>query len=326
MTEIPAYPADGGEGHLLLTLTKRETDTEYAVREVAKQLGIARAEIGVAGLKDRHALTTQWISIPRSCGERLSAFEHPNIELGAPQPHQKKLRRGHLRGNRFEIVLRDLAVESVVALARVQAKLDVLAREGLNNYYGPQRFGIAGRNVTKGLRALKTGKFRRGDIVVSAGQSALFNLYVVERIRRGQRYTVLAGDILQKRTTGGLFCCDDPKLDQTRLDAGELVITGPMVGSKMRAPPAGSAAAALEASIIERAGLSPSALIALGRRVPGTRRRLDIEVQSPEVRRASSVQGAEVQSTAAAGVCLMFTLPAGAYATNLLREVMGPLP
>lgn len=153
--ELPAYDADGREGHLLLTLKKRLLTTDEAIAAVAEACGIDRREIGVAGLKDRDAVTEQRISVPAEAAAALARFRHPQIELGEPAPHSHKLRRGHLHGNAFEVTIRDLAVPLAVAEARASAKLDALAAlGGLDNLYGIQRFGHDGRNILQGLERL----------------------------------------------------------------------------------------------------------------------------------------------------------------------------
>ena len=316
--EIPAYEADGRPGHLLVWMRKRSLSTEEAVREVARQLGVPRAELGVAGLKDRDAVTRQQISVPDRVGPGIAHFGHPGIELSEARPHSHKLRRGHLRGNRFRIVVRELGVEPEAARAPAQTKLEALATTGLHNYYGGQRFGQGARNLEPGLAAL-AGKRRtkKADLTLSAGQSALFNRYLVRRIEHGVETRVLAGDLLAKRVTGGLFESTEPEVDQARLDAGELVITGPMFGSKTRQPSPQTPSAALEAEILAEAGLTRAKLGRLGRRAPGTRRWLRVWPESVgvDVEPATDALGP--------GLVLEFALPAGSYATVLLREFTG---
>jgi tRNA pseudouridine13 synthase len=310
--ELPAYPADGGAGHLLVWLRKRSLTTEEAVREVARQTRIPQGEIGIAGLKDRDAITRQQISVPDRAAASLAQFRHPAIELSDVRPHSHKLRRGHLRGNRFVIVVRELDLDPEQARQRAQAKLARLTEHGLRNYYGSQRFGEGARNLEPGLASLAGRRHRhKGDISVSAGQSALFNFYLATRAERGLLTTILVGDILQKRESGGMFECEDAATDQARFDAGELVLTGPMFGSKMRAPKSGTAAAALEHEVLAAVGLDTGKLAKLGRNVPGTRRQLAIW---PADVSATPVDG---------GLELQFCLPAGSYATVLLRELCG---
>lgn len=320
--ELPAYEADGRPGHLLVWLRKRSLSTQEAVHEVARQLRVSRAEIGVAGLKDRDAVTRQQISVPERARDAIARFEHPAVRLEDPRPHSHKLRRGHLRGNRFVLVVRRLELELDEAERRAAAKLERVAAEGLRNYYGAQRFGKDARNLAPGLAGLSGSRRgrrpKKGDIVVSAGQSALLNLYLATRAERGQLRTVLAGDILQKKS-GGMFECEDPSVDQARLDAGELVVTGPMFGSKMRAPRPGTPAAALEREILDAVGLDPARLLALGRSVPGTRRQLWV---TPEQTSVAPATGATSDADNS-GLELRFCLPSGSYATILLRELCG---
>jgi tRNA pseudouridine13 synthase len=333
--EIPAYPPDGREGaHLLLLLKKRGIGSEDALQLVAERCQIPRAELGLAGLKDTHAVTEQWISAPAAYRAALAAFEHPAVELGPAHPHGNKLRRGHLHGNVFELVLRDLAVPQPLALTRLAAKVSALhERGGLDNLYGEQRLGDGGRNLIRGLALLLGGGARgrrKADFLLSAGQSALFNLYLLERRARGLMRVVLRGDIMRKRATGGLFQSDDPALDQARFDAGELELTGPIFGSKMMAPAPGTPADALERAILDRVGLGPDQLRALGRKLPGTRRPLQLALTDLEIGPASAVELASTGSAShnpghSAGVSLRFSLPAGAYATALLHEFTGPL-
>ncbi len=324
--EIPAYAPDGRTGaHLLLTLTKRNIGTEDAIAELARQTGIPRPEIGLAGLKDTIAVTEQWISVPFAAGPTLAGFSHPEITLGAPHPHGNKLRRGHLHGNRFILVVRDLAVSGNEAAALVAAKRTRLAElGGLDNLYGQQRLGEDGGNVRRGLAALSAGRRRgRADFLLSAGQSAMFNLYLLERRARGQLRTVLRGDILKKGVTGGIFECREPEVDQARLDAGELGITGPMFGSKMRAPSPGTPSSDLEQEILARAGISQSSLSALGNKLEGTRRPLQLplpDLEAEPVGPFVTSSGLELPP----GLRLGFCLPAGSYATVLLQELQGP--
>ena len=319
--EIPAYGPDGRVGaHLLLTMHKRGFGSEDAIVEICRQTGIPRPEIGLAGLKDKDAVTEQWISVPFAAGPRLAEFSHPAITLGPVHPHGNKLRRGHLHGNHFDIVVRELAVSGEEAVQRLVAKRSRLAElGGLANLYGNQRLGDSGSNLRRGLEALAAGARRgRADFLLSAGQSALFNLYLLERRSRGLMRTVLAGDILKKTATGGLFECREPETDQARLDSGELGITGPMFGSKMRAPSPDTAADALERDILELAGISSTALKAFGNKVEGTRRPLQLPLVDLELALVPATE------TLPPGLSLQFSLPAGSYATVLLQELQGP--
>ncbi len=353
--ERPAYEPDGREErHILVWLKKRNFTTGAAIGVVAQQLELPREEIGHAGLKDKLAVTTQRISIPWEGRDRVAGFSHPDIELSDPQPHGTKLRRGHLAGNSFEITVRELACDPAEAQARVTAKLSFLSAEGgFDNIYGAQRFGHEGRNLERGIAMLSAKKLPRHlkDFEVSAAQSGLFNLVSVLRRERGLARQVLLGDVLKKTATGGLFTCEDPQADQVRLDAGELVITGPMIGGKSMRPGGETPAGALEREACERCGLDPDRLESLGKQLPGARRPLQVQALECEVlvapptttnfepssgrRDAHTVveNGEDVAQAQQAergqprelgpGLRIRFALPSGSYATTLLRELMG---
>lgn len=316
--EIPAYGPDGREdAHLLLVLEKRGWNTEDALCEVGRQLGVHRLDIGCAGLKDRHALTRQWISLPASAAARLGGFQHNELRLGEAHPHGQKLRRGHLRGNRFELVLREPAPPLPEVLAAVRARAAELAAQGgLPNAFGRQRFGHGGANLERGLGLLASGRRPRpGDLNLSALQSAVFNLILVTRRERGLAGTVLAGDVLRKVESGGVFVCEDPAADQARLDAGELSITAPLFGGRQRCGEPGSPSRALEDECLARLGLERSAFEALGKKLPGSHRELFVPLEGLVLDEAPPVAGL------GAGLMLRFTLPAGSFATRLLAEL-----
>lgn len=316
--EIPAYGPDGREdAHLLLVLEKRGWNTEDAICEVARQLGVPRPEIGSAGLKDRHALTRQWISLPAAAAGRLGAFQHTDLRLGEAHPHGQKLRRGHLKGNRFEIVVRDLALPPAEALAAARARAaELVAQGGLPNVFGVQRFGRDGANFERGLALLAGGRRPRpGDLNLSALQSALFNLILLTRRERGLFSTILAGDLLRKTESGGLFVCEDPAADQERFDAGELRITAPLFGGRQRSGPPGSPARELEDDCLARLGLERAAFEALGKKLPGTHRELLVPLEG------LVLESTPAQGGLGAGLVLRFTLPAGSFATRLLAEL-----
>ena len=151
--EIPLYPASGEGTHIYFTVRKRGIPTPAAVERIAKHMKVRPAEIGIAGMKDAQALTTQQMSLEHADPERLAAFRDRQVEIIATTRHTNKLRPGHLEANRFAIKVRGAATDG---LERAQEILDVLIRRGVPNYFGLQRFGL--RNDTADLgRALVTG-------------------------------------------------------------------------------------------------------------------------------------------------------------------------
>ncbi len=316
--EVPAYLPCGEGPHLFLWVEKRDCSGGDLLRRLAAVLGIPVGDIGYAGTKDRRAVTRQWLSVPESCERVLAggvALEGIRV-LGVAR-HRNKLRLGHLRGNRFRIVLRGADTTMAAELARTAREVE---RLGFPNFFGVQRFGRLGESIALGLDLLEAGtldapafarigRFER-RMALSAVQSALFNLVLQERMVRGLARTVLVGDILARTDSGGLFEADDAQAEQARLEAGEVVVTGPVFGHK--APLASGEPGAIEQGVLEEAGVSLSlfrAFPSLGR---GTRRPFFVRPEDVRV---------EVDR---AGLVLSFFLPKGAYASVMLREFVEP--
>lgn len=314
--EVPAYAPAGEGDHVFVHVEKRGLTTLAAAQAIARAAGVPVRDVGWAGLKDRHAVTRQWLSLPPPVKpEAIAGFTAPGLTVLAAVRHRHKLRTGHLHGNRFAIVIRGVG-DAAVAADRARAVLSVLATvPGSPNWYGEQRFGMRGDNATAGLAILRArgkggGAPRQKRLLVSAFQSYLFNQWLAERMTDGLDATVLAGDVLQKRASGGMFTSTDPETDQARLAAGELGITGPMFGAAMRAPPDGTPAQLREARILDALGLGPADFAPLGALATGTRRAAAVVIGDPEV-----------ETVGADAVRVTCSLPAGAYATAVLREL-----
>jgi tRNA pseudouridine13 synthase len=311
--ELPAYQPCGQGDYLYLWVEKRGMGAEYFVRQVARRLDLSPGEVGTAGLKDRHAVTRQMVSVPIRAEAQLAQLEGDGIRLLSVSRHGNKLKAGHLHGNCFRVLLRGVVPEAAERLPRL---LDRLRAEGWPNYYGPQRFGREGETVRLGLAMLRPAEgteptkvrnpFLR-KLALSAAQSAVFNHYLSARLRDGLLRRVIAGDVMAKWPFGGMFVAEDVSREQARFDARETVSAGPIVGRKTFAP-AGEAAAR-EAIALAEYGISPVALTRFGKLLSGTRRHNLIY--------ADDLAGAIEPD----GVRLTFTLPAGSYATVLLGEI-----
>jgi tRNA pseudouridine13 synthase len=311
--ELPAYQPSGEGPHTFLYVEKKSLTTDEAVQRLCRALGVARDDAGSAGSKDRQAVTRQWISLPDLDPARALAISVDGVRVLEAARHGNKLRTGHLRGNRFTLTVRG----TKDGLARARPIVDELGRRGMPDYFGSQRFGNRGDNADEGRKLLdgrSTARMPRGQrrLLVSAYQSALFNRYLDARIDEGLLQTALAGDVLKKTDTGGLFFADDLAQAQARLDAGQVVPTGPMFGHKMMSPPEGTAARAREDAILAEEGIGPEAFATLGKLAEGTRRPLTVPVAA-----ASVEAGPEPDS-----IVIRFTLPPGAYATVALAEIV----
>jgi len=307
--EIPAYEPSGEGDFLYLWIEKRDMGAEYFLRQVAQRLEIASGDVGSAGMKDRHAVTRQMISIPASVESRVKQIEGDGIRILGVHRHSNKLRPGHLRGNRFRILVRDVNANASEVLAPMADRIGGL---GLPNFYGPQRFGRDGETAQLGFDLLGGTRKRVSPwlrrLALSAAQSALFNAYLSRRLADGLFRRVLTGDVMNKWPFGGMFVAEDIQAEQLRFDAREIVSAGPMFGRKMF--PAAPDASAREADVLNAFGLTSASFAGFGKLLQGTRRKNLIYVDDLRVALEPD------------GVRLCFSLPAGSYATVLLGEFM----
>jgi len=139
--ELPLYEASGSGTHVYVQIEKKGLGTREALDRIARALNVVRRDIGVAGLKDAHAVARQWISIEHIEPQRVEQLSVPDVRVLQTTRHTNKLKPGHLRGNRFVIRLRKLAVPLPQATQTGQEVLSILGRRGVPNYFGPQRFG-----------------------------------------------------------------------------------------------------------------------------------------------------------------------------------------
>jgi tRNA pseudouridine13 synthase len=315
--ELPAYSPSGEGTHTFLRIEKRGLTTAEAVARLCRALDVSPRDAGTAGQKDRQALTRQWISLPDVDPARALAASAEGVRVLEAARHGHKLRTGHLAGNRFTLTLRGVVPDG---LARARAIIERLAAHGLANYFGQQRFGARGDNAARGKQLLSPDARARISpnekrMLVSAYQSELFNRYLDARITDGLVDKPLAGDVLKKSDTGGLFTVDDTPAAladaATRLGARAVVVTGPMYGHKMMSPPPGTPSAAREDALLAAEGLDAAAFKVLGRLAEGTRRPLVVPVGAPSVRPGDAPDA----------IVLELMLPPGSYATVLLAEV-----
>lgn len=307
--EIPTYELSGEGEWLFLQIEKRQLSTPQLVTHLARALGVSSSEIGTAGRKDSFAVTRQWVSVPARSFQSVDQIETDRISVLDQKLHGNKLRTGHLLGNRFRILLRNPLPE---ATERIGTLISKLRQTGFPNWFGEQRFGARDSSDEPGLKLLRgerVRRMRRDELrfALSAAQSRLFNHWGAARLCDGLAQTVISGDVMQVCASGGPFVVDDPAAEQARFDCRETVISGPMFGPKMKQP-AGEAAER-ERCVLDDFGLDSESFTRFRKLTSGTRRPLLVFVDDLT---------AEVTGD---GVLLTFSLPPGAYATSLLREV-----
>ncbi len=310
--ELPAYEPSGSGDHVWLWVEKRGLSTMDLLHELAAALDRDEREFGIAGLKDAQAVSRQWVSLEHADPRRCEGLRGAGFEVLQVRRHGNKLRMGHLRGNRFVVTLRGTAPEHAAIAA---ANLAELARRGVPNYFGEQRFGKRGANLQKGLEVLR-GNARQYaarmprrvfGLVLSAVQSEVFNRVVAARLPT--LAVLLPGDLAFLHKNGAVFAVEDPVREQPRADAFEISPTGPMPGPEMQAP--GGEVAAIEAAAMTALQLDADSFRRLPFRLArGERRPLRVPLHEPS---AVEVDG---------GLRLTFALPRGAYATSVLRELL----
>ncbi len=305
--EQPAYLPSGNGDHTYIRLEKRGHTTKFVVDELHRQLRIPFKDFGVAGLKDRHAITTQWISIPSSFESKLTQFELPETRILEVTRHGNKLGMGHLRGNTFRLRVRGA---NPTAIQEATAILEHLRQTGIPNYFGSQRFGNTGGNAVRGLELVLNGRMKGPESIsikrflISSLQSLLFNHNLRLRLERGIFQSVLLGDVAKKHETGGIFTVEDQVTDSARAMALEISSTAPLYGRKIMA--AHSEALLLENEVLAMFDLNWQHFADR----KGARRISRIKLEE------SSIEATED------GYWLEFSLPKGSFATTVLREIM----
>jgi tRNA pseudouridine13 synthase len=304
--EILGFEARGAGSHWLLRVEKRGANTEWVARDLARFAGCRPFDVGFAGLKDRHAVAIQHFTAPsgRRTEAEWRALEHADYRVLAATPHERKLPRGALRGNRFTITLREVTAPR----ATVDARLRSIAASGVPNYFGPQRFGRDANNLCAGVQGVLPVARDARAFALSALRSLLFNAVLAERVTDGSWCALQPGDVANLDGTGSVFRVSevDPEL-ASRVGRLDVHPTGPLWGDG--ATLAAEAVAAREAAVAER---FPSVVAVLAR-----------ERLRPE-RRALRVAAHDLahewldEST----LRVAFRLGAGAYATTVLAEVL----
>lgn len=301
--ELGFTPAGAGQ-HVLLKVRKRNANTQWVARELARACGVRPGDVGYAGLKDRRAVAVQWFTVPQSrlspeswIGRRTGEYE-----VLEAHRHSRKLPRGALAGNGFVIRIRGTAVDD----AQLASRLAAIGARGVPNYFGPQRFGKGGANLkrmSEDGRALAPAE--RG-FILSAARSLIFNAVLAERVRDGSWERLEPGDLANLDGRASHFRIEAP--DETLLArCAQLDIhpTGPLWGRG--SPPSGGRVLELEQRVA--AGFADACRLVVQAAMEQERRSLRLAVRGLRWRREAD------------DVVLEFRLGRGAYATTVLREV-----
>ena len=305
VSEIPRIPPSGRGEYAYAYVEKRGLNTHDLVAAL-RERGVPYNQVGIAGLKDKYAVTRQWLSVPEGHANALEALDDmDDVRVLEASRHESRLRIGHLKGNRFEVRVRD----PVAGWEELASDIvERIAAWGLPNYFGPQRFGRFNSNAIDAVRLLRGEKVpggrRLNGLFISALQSHLFNWNIKRRIETGVYNLALAGDRARRHDTGGMFIVGDPEGESRRAGRLEISPVLPLYGRKVSGGL--EAAAAVESAVLERFGL----------------RRSDFRKHTRGAWRISRAVPESVELRPEAdGYTVAFTLPSGAYATCFLREL-----
>lgn len=311
--EVLDIPLSGTGEHLWLWVEKRGLNTEEAARKLARAAGVQLRTVSYAGLKDRQALTRQWFSIqlPGKADPDLSAAEGETLRILKSVRHSRKLQRGAHAANGFTLRLTQLSGEP----AALEARLQQIATQGVPNYFGLQRFGHEGGNLGQArhyaLGQVLPEQRNVRSRVLSAARSHLFNQVLAARVADGSWQQARVGDLLAFTDSRSFFPAGEAECQDPRLAILDLHPTGPLWGAGES--PTGGATQELEQAVAERDPLLRDWLVAAG--MAHERRILRLPIGGL----TWHYPGPDILQ-------LQFVLPAGCFATVVVRELIDLLP
>ena len=325
--EIPLYEFSGEGEHLILQVRKKNLSTNEMIGMIARYLGIKNKEIGYAGLKDKHAMTKQYISLHKKYEEQLENFNVDGIKIISKTYHNNKLRIGHLKGNRFYIKLKKVNPTNA---SKIDEALKNIEKNGMPNFFGYQRFGNDGDNHILGEKLAKGEARERNPrvkkLLINAYQSHLFNLWLSRRLeinslvssfditelesllnmpnnelskmkKQKHPFKLMDGDVMEHYPHGRLFTYEGMDEDLQRFDSRDISITGLLCGKKVKT-----------ATSFSR----------------DIEKDFDDEINADGARRFAWIYPTEIEgrfNNVEAQYEMNFTLPKGSYATVLIEEI-----
>lgn len=295
VTEHLEAPAEAGGDHDWLRVEKTGANTEWVARQLAKHAGVPVRDVGYSGLKDRHAIATQWFSVPNRKAPDWATVAIEGVRVVETVRQPRKLRRGTHRSNGFRIVLRGTGFES--RRGAIEARLAAIEAQGVPNYFGEQRFGRNAGNLALAERWASGDRLRPHErsLAISTARSFLFNRLLDARVRAGTWNRVLPGDVVNLDGSGSIFAVDVP--DETiaaRCAQLDLHPTAPLWGGDTAGEAPG-----------------PATWIAALRRDRVREERRSLRLRVADLRTSIDDEA----------ITLEFVLGRGAFATTLLREL-----
>jgi len=325
--EIPLYEFSGEGEHLVLFVRKKNLSTNEMIGKIARFLGIKNKEVGYAGLKDKHAMTKQYVSLHKKYEEAMDNFDVEGIKVLSKTYHNNKIRIGHLKGNRFYIRLKKVNPTNAQKIDEALKNIDT---QGMPNFFGYQRFGTDGNNHILGEKLAKGEAKERNPrvkkLLINAYQSHLFNLWLSRRLeinslvntfdvaeletllnlpnhelakmkKQKHPFKLISGDVMEHYPYGRLFDYEGAEDDLERFNKRDISVTGLLCGKKTR-----------HATAIAR----------------DIEKDYDDEINADGARRYAWVYPTDIEgrfNNVEAQYELNFTLPKGSYATVLIEEI-----
>ncbi len=303
------FEPSGKGSHHLLFIEKRNINTDIVCHKLRRFAQVKPVDIGYAGKKDRFAIARQWFSVQLPLLKEIDwqVFNDDEVQVLQASRHDKKLRIGAVKSNQFQIILRNFQGDKNL----LQTKLKQIEVEGFANYFGEQRFGYNGDNLTRGIDLLTSGKKLKNrnlqGLLFSSVRSFLFNHVLSERIEQDYFDQLLSGDYVQLDGSESGFMVEEPEKEWPRFQQKDIHPTAPMPGRGKDST--GNDALAFEQEIL----LPYQELIA----------RLESKGLNTE-RRAIRIFPKNVKlnwhNDQLLELC--FSLPKGAFATSFLRELV----
>jgi tRNA pseudouridine13 synthase len=307
--EVLGFEPSGSGEHALLLIRKRGLNTDDIARKLARLAECRPVDIGFSGLKDRHAVTTQWFSVALNgrAEPDWSALNSPSAQTLEVHRHQKKLRRGTAKGNRFRIRITQLIGD----IKDFEERFARVCQKGAPNYFGEQRFGRGYGNLAMAeqLFAGQLKKVRRHQkgLYLSAVRSQIFNQYLAQRIVQGTWNKAQPGDALQLSGSHAWFAAAQIDSDiEQRIQKHDLHPTGPLWG--VGDLPSSAAVAEEERALGERFPIWCRGLEGFG--LKQERRALRMSLQEVDW---------DLEDDA---LLVSFRLDSGYFATSALRELV----
>ncbi|MDP2562381.1 tRNA pseudouridine(13) synthase TruD [Psychrobium sp. 1_MG-2023] len=306
VVENLGYEADGQGEHLFLLIEKTGLNTTYVAKLIARWAGVTSREVSYAGLKDRHGVTTQTFSVqlPGREAPEIRALESEQLKVLSVTRNSKKLRRGALKGNCFTLNIQGLNLDPAL-----EKRLATIKECGVPNYFGEQRFGHQGGNIEAARVMFGGEKVKNRDkrsMYLSAARSYIFNNVVSERIQASLYQQPLAGDAFILFGSKAGFTpesLDNEIID--RFKQRDIILSAPMWGKGLSK--AKDQALAFESSVVDNDAFLCQGLENAG--LKQERRAILVWPQSLAWQESTD------------GVRISFSLPAGSYATSVLREL-----